>query len=302
MAETALGANAQIKPGSEKQAIRSQRRQWIRAFTKQPRAVVGLAVLILLILTAIFAAWISPADPAIQTPQDSLLPPSLDHLFGTDELGRDVFSRVVFGSRISLQVGIVAVSIALIIGVPFGLIAGYWGGWVDGLIMRLIDALLAFPTLVLALAISAALGANLRNAMIAIGVVYVPTFARLIRVQVMALRNYEYVQAARASGANDLRILTFHVWPNVLPIVVIQASISIGFAVLAEASLSFLGLGAQPPTPAWGSMLKQGYPFMELAPWLAIFPGLAILIVVLSFNFIGDGIRAASDPRLRGRT
>lgn len=301
MVESALHTNAQTKSSPEKQAVRSQRRQWVRAFTNQPRAVVGLGVLILLILAAAFAPWISPFDPAIQAPQDSLLAPSRSHLFGTDELGRDVFSRVVFGSRISLQVGIVAVGIALIIGVPFGLVAGYWGGWIDGFIMRLIDALLAFPTLVLALAISAALGANLRNAMIAIGIVYVPTFARLIRVQVMALRSYEYVQAARASGASDLRILAAHIWPNVLPIVVIQASISVGFAVLAEASLSFLGLGAQPPTPAWGSMLKQGYPFMEMAPWLAIFPGLAILIVVLSFNFIGDGIRGASDPRLRGR-
>lgn len=301
MVESALHTNAQTKSSPEKQAVRSQRRQWVRAFTNQPRAVVGLGVLILLILAAAFAPWISPFDPAIQAPQDSLLAPSRSHLFGTDELGRDVFSRVVFGSRISLQVGIVAVGIALIIGVPFGLVAGYWGGWIDGFIMRLIDALLAFPTLVLALAISAALGANLRNAMIAIGIVYVPTFARLIRVQVMALRSYEYVQAARASGASDLRILAAHIWPNVLPIVVIQASISVGFAVLAEASLSFLGLGAQPPTPAWGSMLKQGYPFMEMAPWLAIFPGLAILIVVLSFNFIGDGVRGASDPRLRGR-
>lgn len=301
MAQVARGRLPATVASVARRPQRPRSTQFLRAFRRQPRGVVGLLVTLLFLLCALLAPLIAPMDPAIQASDEALVGPSLRHLLGTDELGRDIFSRIVYGSRISLQVGLVAVGIALLVGIPFGLVAGYWGGWVDNIVMRLIDAFLAFPTLVLALAITAALGANLRNAMIAIGAVYVPTFARLIRVQALSIKNLDYVEAARTIGASHPQIMLRHIWPNVIPLLVIQASISVGFAILAEASLSFLGLGAQPPTPAWGSMLQQGYPFMDLAPWLAIAPGAAIFVVVLGFNFIGDGIRDAADPRLRNR-
>jgi peptide/nickel transport system permease protein len=226
-------------------------------------------------------------------------PPDREHLLGSDELGRDILSRLVYGARVSLAVGVLSVGISLLIGVSLGLVAGYRGGWLDEVIMRLMDGLLAFPALVLALAITAALGPSLGNAMIAIGIVGIPGFARLVRGQVLSIRALEFVEAARAAGLSDRRIILRHVAPNVLAPIIVHASLRIAFAVLTEASLSFLGLGAQPPTPSWGSMLNAGREYLEMAPWLSVAPGAAIFITTLSFNFLGDGLRDALDPRLK---
>jgi ABC-type dipeptide/oligopeptide/nickel transport system permease subunit len=208
---------------------------------------------------------------------------------------------VIYGSRVSLQAGVISVSLALVVGVTLGLVSGYFRGWVDDLVMRAMDALLSFPALVLALAITAALGPGLRNAMIAIGVVYTPIYARLTRGQVLSVREREYIEAARASGAGHVRIMARHVFPNVIAPLIVQASLSVALAILAEASLSFLGLGVQPPEPSWGSMVNTGKNYLDQAPWMSFAPGAAILLTVLAFNFIGDGARDALDPRTSGR-
>ncbi len=273
----------------------------LRPAWRQPLAVVGAAIATGWLVVAIFAPLLAPHDPLAQTfaPSES---PSAAHLFGTDELGRDVLSRVLYGSRVSLQVGIIAVSISLVIGTALGLIAGYSGvGLVDTIIMRCMDALLAFPTLVLALAITAALGPSLTNVMIAVGVVGIPAYARLVRGQVLSVAKREYVEAARVVGVPDLRIIWRHVLPNVTAPLIVQASLGVAFAILSEASLSFLGLGVQPPTPSWGGMLSFGKDWLDRAPWMAIAPGSAIFITVLAFNFLGDGIRDALDPRMQHR-
>jgi len=262
-------------------------------------AKVGAGVILLLILAAMFAPQLAPYDPAEQHLEDMVRPPDQGHLLGTDDLGRDILSRLLYGARVSLVVGVLSVGISLLIGVPLGLVAGYRGGWLDEVIMRLMDGLLAFPALVLALAITAALGPSLGNAMIAIGTVGIPGFARLVRGQVLSIRAQEFVEAARAAGLGDRRIILHHITPNVLAPIIVHASLRIAFAVLAEASLSFLGLGAQPPTPSWGSMLNTGREYLEMAPWLSIAPGAAIFITTLSFNFLGDGLRDALDPRLK---
>jgi len=261
-------------------------------------AGVGLTIVALLALCAILAPVISPYDPTRQRLLDALQAPSAAHLLGTDENGRDVLSRVLYGARISLMAGVFSVSIALTLGVLSGLASGYFGGRVDHVIMRVMDALLAFPTLVLALAITAALGPGLRNAMIAIGIVYTPIFARLTRGQVLAVREREFVEAARTVGAGHGRIMFRHILPNVLAPIVVQVSLSIAVAILSEATLSFLGLGVQPPEPSWGSMVSRGKDFLDRAPWLAFAPGGAILLAVMGFNFVGDAIRDALDPRL----
>jgi peptide/nickel transport system permease protein len=219
-------------------------------------------------------------------------------LLGTDENGRDVLSRILYGTRISLMAGVFSVAIAVVLGVGSGLISGYFGGRLDNIIMRFMDALLAFPTLVLALAITAALGPGLRNAMIAIGIVYTPLFARLTRGQVLSVREREFVEAARTIGSGHLRIMAQHILPNVFAPLIVQISLSIALAILAEATLSFLGLGVQPPEPSWGSMVSRGKDYLDLAPWLAFAPGAAILMAVIGFNFLGDAIRDALDPRL----
>jgi peptide/nickel transport system permease protein len=262
----------------------------------------ALIVILLMILMAIFAPWIAPYGPDKTDFGAALSGPSRDHLLGADNLGRDTLSRTIYGSRVSLQVGIIAVGISLIIGTTLGLISGYLSGtFVDSLIMRCMDALLAFPTLVLALAITAALGPSLTNVMIAVGVVGIPSYARLIRGQVLSVARHEYVEAARTVGASGMRIIWKHIFPNVTGPLIVQASIGVAFAILAEASLSFLGLGVQPPTPSWGSMLSVGKDYLQYAAWMAIAPGAAIFIVVLAFNFLGDGIRDALDPHLQGR-
>ncbi len=267
---------------------------------EHPRVMAAASLVALLFLVALLAPVISPHDPIATEPDNSYLPPlSPAHLLGTDELGRDLLSRTLWGARVSLPVAFVAVGVGLIVGGLIGLISGYRGRITDLLLMRLIDALLAFPGLILAVAIVAALGPSLTNAMIAIGVVAVPVYARLVRGQVLQLREMEFITATRSLGATPLRLVFRHLVPNLLNPVIVQVSLSAGFAILAEATLSFLGLGAQVPTPDWGQMINSGARFLNNDPWLAIVPGVAISLTVYSFNFLGDSLRDALDPRLR---
>jgi len=275
---------------------------WARAWRRLLRrrsAVLGLVVLVLIVLVALLAPLIVPYDPAQQSWTAVRRPPSLQHWFGTDESGRDLLSRVVFGARASLLAGVVSISIALGLGVPIGLLAGYGGKWVDAVIGRITDAMLAIPFLILAIALAAFLGPSLENAMIAIGLTATPIFVRLTRGQVMAVKVEDYVEAARAVGNPPVRIAVKHILPNILPALTVQATISVATAIIAEASLSFLGLGQQPPAPSWGSMLNTAQRFLTNAPWMAVWPGLAIFLTVLSFNVLGDGLRDALDPRER---
>ena len=274
------------------------RRAW-RRLKRRKGAVAGLIVLGLFVLLAIFASLIAPYDPAAQSWTAVRKAPTALHWFGTDEVGRDVFTRVIYGTRASLLAGVISVTIALGVGVPLGLIAGYVGGWTDGLISRMTDAMLACPFLILAIALAAFLGPSLGNAMIAIGVTTTPIFVRLTRGQVMAVKVEDYVEAARAIGNPRWRIALFHILPNILPALLVQGTLSIAAAIIAEAALSFLGLGQQPPAPSWGSMLNSAQRFLTNAPWMAIWPGLAIFLTVLSFNLIGDGLRDALDPKER---
>ncbi len=265
-----------------------------------PRVMAAAALLALLFVVALMAPFVSPHDPIAISPDNAYLPPlSPSHLLGTDELGRDLFSRMLWGARVSLPVAFVAVAVGLVAGGIIGLISGYAGGVADLLLMRLIDALLAFPGLILAIAIVAALGPGLRNAMIAIGIVAIPVYARLVRALVLQLKQMEYITATRSVGARPLRLVLRHLIPNMLNPVIVQVSLSAGFAILAEATLSFLGLGAQVPTPDWGQMINSGATFLSNDPWLAIVPGAAISVTVYSFNWLGDSLRDALDPRLR---
>ena len=273
-------------------------RAW-RRLLRRKSAVFGLAVITLLVLIAVLAPLIAPFDPTQQSWTAIRKPPSLQHWFGTDGSGRDLFSRVIFGARASLLAGVVSISIALGLGVPIGLLAGYGGRWMDAVIGRITDAMLAIPFLILAIALSAFLGPSLQNAMIAIGLTATPIFVRLTRGQVMAVKVEDYVEAARAVGNPARRIAIKHILPNILPALIVQATISIATAIIAEASLSFLGLGQQPPAPSWGSMLNTAQRFLTNAPWMAVWPGLAIFLAVLSFNILGDGLRDALDPKER---
>ena len=270
-----------------------------RLAKENPIGLIGLTIIGVVVVVAIAAPLLAPADPTAQLAR-RLLEPSGTHLMGTDELGRDVFSRILFGSRISLYVGLVSVSLAVVLGVTTGVISGYFGGHLDTLVMRFADVILAFPALVLAIMIAGLLGANLTNAMLAIGLVYAPQFARVARGSVLTVKSEPYIDAARLSGSTNARIIVRHVMPNVVAPLIVMATLSLSTAILTEASLSFLGLGAQPPEPSWGTMLNTGRRVMELAPWVVIFPGLAIMLVVQGFNFFGDGLRDALDPKLRG--
>lgn len=264
------------------------------------RVAAAVILVALLFAIALVAPVISPHDPLATSPNNAYQPPlTPGHLFGTDELGRDLLSRVLWGARVSLPVAFVAVAVGLVVGGFVGLVSGYAGGLVDLLLMRLMDALLAFPALILAIAIVAGLGPGIRNAMIAIGIVAVPVYARLVRAVVLQLKQMEFVVATRALGATPLRIIALHIVPNLLNPVIVQVSLSAGFAILAEATLSFLGLGAQVPTPDWGQMISVGAAFLTNDPWLAIVPGAAISVTVYSFNLLGDSLRDALDPRLR---
>jgi peptide/nickel transport system permease protein len=279
-----------------------QERPWRRAGRRLLRrrgAALGGAAVLFFVLVALFAPLIAPYDPLATSWSSVRKPPSWLHLFGTDEIGRDVLSRVIYGARASLLAGIVSVGISLAVGVPIGLIAGYVGGIADGVLMRITDALLACPFLILAIALAAFLGPNLANAMVAIGISAMPAFIRLTRAQTMATKVEDYVDAAKAVGNPHWRIVLRHILPNIAAVIMVQATLAIAAAIIAEASLSFLGLGQQPPDPSWGSMLNTAKNFLEQAPWMAWWPGLAIFVVVLSFNLLGDGLRDALDPRQR---
>ena len=278
------------------EAPRDRFRAW-RRLKRRKAAMVGLVVVLAFILVALLAPWIAPYEPLKTNFLLVRKPPSAFHWMGTDEIGRDVLSRVIWGARASLLAGVVSVAIALSIGVPLGLLSGYAKGWVDGLIMRITDGLLACPALILAIAMAAFLGPSLMNAMIAIGITATPIFIRLTRGQVLAVTVEDYVEAARALGNPHLRIAVKHVLPNVVPPILVQATLAMAAAIIAEAALSFLGLGQQPPDPSWGSMLNIARNFIGQAPWMSWWPGLAIVTVVLAFNLLGDGLRDAFDPK-----
>jgi len=292
----AVLSNIPVSVGDE---LESPTRRALRRLFRRKGAVLGLIVISIFILLALFASFVSPYDPIATSWTLVRRPPSAAHWFGTDELGRDVLARVIYGARASLLAGAISVSIALTVGVPLGLISGYRGGFLDALISRITDAMLACPFLILAIALAAFLGPSLSNAMIAIGVSATPIFVRLTRGQVMSVKVEDYVEAARAMGNPRWRIALFHILPNIMPALLVQATLSIAAAIIAEAALSFLGLGQQPPSPSWGSMLNAAQRFLTQAPWMAIWPGLAIFLVVLSLNLVGDGLRDALDPRER---
>lgn len=273
----------------------------IRRLRHNPGAVLGAFVLAVLILLALFAPIVAPDDPIAQNTEAIRQPPSRQHLFGTDSFGRDVFSRVIYGGRKSLPVGLVAVSIAAIVGVSLGLMAGYYGRFVDVAVMRSADLMLAFPGILLALALVAILGTGLFNLMLAVGIASIPEYVRVVRGTVLSVREMEYVTAARVSGARDRSIMIRHILPNILPPIIVLATLGIAGAILLGSTLSFLGLGIRPPTPEWGNMLSDGRSLMRHFWWVSFFPGLAIMITVLAINLLGDGLRDALDPRLRGR-
>ena len=294
MTDAALPASLVQADELDSPARRARRRLF-----KRKAAVFGLIVLMMFIIVAVLAPLIVPYDPIATSWSLVRKPPTAAHWFGTDELGRDILSRVIYGARASLLAGLISVAIALGIGVPLGLLAGYRGGFVDALISRITDAMLACPFLILAIALAAFLGPSLGNAMIAIGISATPVFIRLTRGQVLSVKAEDYVEAARALGNPGWRIAFSHILPNILPALLVQTTLSIAAAILAEAALSVLGLGQQPPSPSWGSMLNAAQRFLTQAPWMAIWPGLAIFLVVLSLNLLGDGLRDALDPRQR---
>jgi peptide/nickel transport system permease protein len=289
-------ASIQLTPPAMVRELSPARRA-LQRLMRRRGAMLGLAIVLLFVLIAFFAPLIAPQDP-LQTSWSAVRKaPSAQYLFGTDEIGRDVLSRVIWGARASLLAGLVSVSIAMALGVPIGLLAGYLGGWVDGAISRFTDAMLAVPFLILAIALAAFLGPSLTNAMIAIGVSATPVFIRLTRGQVLSVKVEDFVEAARAVGNPHWRIALRHILPNILPPLIVQATLAIASAIIAEASLSFLGLGQQPPAPSWGSMLNTAKNYVDNAPWMAVWPGVSIFLLVLSFNLLGDGLRDALDPR-----
>lgn len=270
-----------------------------RRLSKRKSALVGLAVVLFMVFVAVFAPLLAPYDPTAQSWTAVRKAPSAAHWFGTDEAGRDILSRIIWGARASLMAGLTSVGIAMAIGVPLGLAAGFLGGFVDGLISRFTDAMLACPFLILAIALAAFLSPSLTNAMLAIGITATPFFIRLTRGQVLSIKGEDYVEAARAMGNPQWRVAARHILPNILPQLMVQATLTIAMAIIAEASMSFLGLGLQPPAPSWGSMLNSAQRFLSNAPWMALWPGIAIFATVLSFNLLGDGLRDALDPRSR---
>jgi len=264
-----------------------------------PAVLFGASITLLLILIAIAAPVLAPYDPIVQDYNVIAQPPNLAHPMGTDNLGRDILSRLLYGARISLQVGLISVVLSTALGIVMGMLAGYYRGWIDDVIMRFADAMMAFPALLLVLAIASALGPSIINATIAIGVVASPFFARLLRGQVLSVRESDYVTAARALGCKPTRIMLRHILPNTLAPLIVLASLSTANAIMTEATLSFLGVGTPPPTPSWGSMLQVGFQYLLMAPWLSLFPGIAIFVTVLAFNILGDGLRSVLDPRMQ---
>ncbi len=274
-------------------------RDALRRLFRNKLAIIGMVILGLFVFCAIFAPWIAPYDPIAQDITRRREPPSWEHPFGLDEVGRDLLSRVIYGARVSLYVGVASVSLAIIAGTLIGAVSGYAGGWIDNVIMRIMDIMLAFPSLLLAIAIVAILGPGLLNMLYAIAFVSIPAYARIVRASVLAAKEMDYTLAARAIGCSSSRILFRHIMPNCLTPIIVQGTLGIATAILDAAGLSFLGLGAQPPTPEWGAMLGQGRGSVFTAPHVVIFPGLAIMLSVLGFNLLGDGLRDALDPRLR---
>ena len=275
-------------------------KRFIRVFFSRKVVIFGLVVLIALFITAIFAPWIAPFDPYLQDLENVKQSPSAEHLLGTDTLGRDTLSRIIYGSRTSLIVGLVAIGFASFVGMSLGLIAGHFGGWIYTIIMRLVDALMSFPMILLALTIAALLGGGLGNIVIALGIAMIPPYARLMCGMALTIKQNDYVTAARAIGASNQRVMLRHIAPNCFPPLIVQMSMMVGGAILAEAGLSFLGIGINPPGAAWGAMVSEGYRYLLTVPILSFAPGLAIMLVVFAFNMVGDGLRDALDPRLRG--
>ena len=271
--------------------------QVLRRLVSRPPTVVAAAIVLIFIAIALGAAHLAPFDPTATDFAAIRKPPSAVHLLGTDEVGRDVLSRLIWGARASLLAGVIPVTLAVSLSIPLGLVAGYAGGWIDSWMMRLNDAMLAIPFLIVAIALAAFLGPSLRNAMIAIGIASLPTFLRLARGTVLALKAEDYVEAARALGCSRPRIAGRHILPNMLPPLIVQSSIAVAAAIIAEASLAFLGLGQQPPAPSWGSMLNAAQRYLSQAPWMALYPGLTIFAIVMALNVLGDGLRDALDPR-----
>jgi peptide/nickel transport system permease protein len=292
-AQPASGQPASFRP------TRPRWRETLGLLARNRTALVSAIVLLVIIVVAIFDDFFAPQGANEQDIANRLEPPSGSHLFGTDDLGRDILSRVILGASVSLKVGFLSVGLAMVVGTVMGLVAGFYGGWRDDVLMRVMDVLFAFPAVLLAIAILAIRGPGTSNTIIAIAIVYVPIFARVTRASVLGVREEVYVRASRSVGASDFRLLTRHVLPNAAPPIIVQASVSLAFAVLAEAALSFLGLGTQPPNPSWGLMLAEGRGYIDLAWWLAFFPGMAIVITVLCFNLLGDGLRDVLDPRQR---
>ncbi|WNC16174.1 nickel transporter permease [Brevibacillus brevis] len=278
---------------------RSPWKMIVLRFKKNRRAMAGLWMVLVFLIVAIFAPWIAPHDPYAQNMQVMLQSPSLDHLFGTDEFGRDIFSRIIYGAQISLMIGIVGVLISIVFGVALGTVSGYFGGIVDSVVMRVMDIFMAFPSFLLALAIVSVLGPGMVNVMIAIGIFSVPTFARLSRSAVISVKNKEYIEAARAMGGTHLFIIWKHILPNSIAPIIVLSTMRIATAILTAAGLSFLGMGAQPPTPEWGAMLSTGREYLRTAPHVSTIPGLAIMFMVLAFNMLGDGLRDALDPKMK---
>jgi peptide/nickel transport system permease protein len=274
----------------------------LRFIRRNPLGAAGAMVILMLVVSAVFAPLVAPYDPYFPDPINRLAPPSAQHPFGTDDIGRDVLSRVIYGGRVSLQVGLLTVLLGTIVGATVGLVSAYWSGWADIVVQRLLDSLQSIPGLLLALVVASVIGAGTINTIFPIALILIPINARVVRSAVLSVREHQYIEAAQVLGCSHRRTMLRHILPNVLAPILILASIYIGNAIIVEASLSFLGLGTAPPTPSWGNMLSgQGRAYMEQAPWLALFPGLAITVTVLSFNLLGDALRDSWDPRLRGR-
>ena len=299
--ESTMAASALTKAQSSERPDASDNLRLLHEMRKHKASFIGLVVLAACAVLAIAAPLVTPYDPLKQILRDALLDPSLSHPLGTDYLGRDILARIIYGGRYSLSIGFVAVAIGLAIGVPLGAISGFYSGWVDMLIQRFIDILLSFPGFLLALSLVAVLGVGLENVILSVGISATPSFVRLVRASTLSVRQLTYIEAARALGQNDRVIILRHILPNTMAPVIVQATLSLGSAILLAAGLGFLGLGVQPPTPEWGSMLGEGRNYIFSNPNMATFPGIAIFITVLAFNLMGDGLRDALDPRLRKR-
>ncbi len=289
----------------DKSLIQTENKSKFKVFVKRAKKnrafMIGGTIIFIILLMAIFPSLLAPYDPIAKNLEERLLSPSSTHLLGTDDLGRDILSRIIYGAQISFQYGLLAVSISMVIGSAIGVIAGYFGGKLDEVLMRLVDVILAFPSILLAILIVAILGPKLENAMIAIGIVNAPSYARLLRSSTLTIKNNEFIDASIAQGASNFRIIFSHILPNCMTPIIVQSTLGIGGAILEMAGLSFLGLGAQPPQPEWGAMLNNAREFIQSAPWVITFPGIAIILSVLAFNLIGDGLRDLLDPHTAKR-